>query len=223
MPHTLLGLDRHIQTHRWICLSIGSIKIALSTTPRNSVGLAHPTGVLWVACVFLLILQGIACNKEKDELTQPTDGAPQQTLERFSTSHAEAGVTKWTLIGDSAKFRNDVIQVQNPTVQIFEEGEVAITITGDRGEIIRTNNNIEVFDNVVGVSQDGKLYTDELHWLNLEGKLFAPNESTLVRGDSTMIGKEMDGNPTLEVVTMKDVKFKLYSKDKKNESEKLSL
>jgi hypothetical protein len=59
------------------------------------------------------------------------------------------------------------------------------------------------------------LYTDELHWRNQDGKLYAPNESRIVRGDSTMVGREMEADPTLEVVTMKNTQFKIYPKDEK--------
>ena len=127
---------------------------------------------------------------------------------------------RWTLTGDSAVFLDTVIQVQQPTVQIFEDGQVSMTITGDRGEIVRITNDIKVYDNVVGLSENGKLYTNELHWRNFENKLYAPNESEIVRGDSAMVGQEMEGNASLEIVTLKDVKFKLYSKDEQVDASK---
>ena len=170
--------------------------------------------------VFILILFAIGCNKENDKITQPTEDVPQQTLHRFSTSHAEASVMRWTLAGDSAEFLDTVIQVQQPTVQIFEDGQVSMTITGDRGEIIRITNDIKVYDNVVGVSENGRLYTNELHWRNYENKLYAPNESEIVRGGSAMVGQKMEGNASLEIVTLKDVQFKLYSKDEKVDASK---
>ena len=176
--------------------------------------------LLSIASVFILILQGVGCNKENQDVTQPTEGAPQQTLQGFSTSHAEAGIMKWTLVGDKATFFTDVIQVEHPTVQVFENGQAASTITGKRGEIIKATNDIKVYDDVVGVSQNGKLYTDELHWLNGDGKLYAPNESTIVRGDSTVVGQELEGNPSLDVVTMKNIQFKLYTKDEKSDASK---
>lgn len=176
--------------------------------------------LLSIASAFILILQAIGCNKENQDVTQPTEGVPQQTLQGFSTSHAEAGIMKWVLIGDKAKFFTDVVRVEHPTVQIFENGQAVSTITGKRGEIIKATNDIKVYDDVVGVSQNGKLYTDELHWLNRDGKLYAPNESTIVRGDSTMVGQELEGNPSLDVVTMKNIQFKLYTKDEKSDASK---
>lgn len=162
-----------------------------------------------------LIFLALGCDRGQEELTPTNDENPEQILQQFSTKHTESGVTKWTLIADSGEFMESVVYVQNPTVQIFEDGQITLTVTGDRGEIIESNNNLKIFDNVVGISQNGVLYTDELHWHNRNGKLYAPNESEIVRGDSTMVGREMESRPSLEVVTMKHVRFNFYAKDEK--------
>lgn len=168
--------------------------------------------------VFLIIFYAVSCDREQEERSQSDEEIPEQILQQFSTKHSESGVTKWTLIADSGQFMETVVYVQNPTIQFFEDGQVSITVTGDRGEIIHSNNNIKVFENVVGTSQNGVLYTNELHWQNRNGKLYAPHESEIVRGDSTMIGREMESRPSLEVVTMKHVRFKIYARDEKSES-----
>lgn len=167
---------------------------------------------LLLAAVNLLT---IGCNKADEEPTQPVQEPPQQILYSFSTKHTEGGITRWTLVADTATFLKETVDLQKPTVQIFEDGKWTITITGDRGEIIESSNDIHIFENVVGKSQDGQLYTDELHWKDSDGKLFAPNLATIARGDSTMVGQELEGDPALEVVTMKDVRSKIYPKDEK--------
>lgn len=168
--------------------------------------------LLLIVCI---IFQVVSCDRGQEELTPPEKEIPEQILQQFSTKHTESGVTKWTLIGDSGEFMEAVVYVQNPTIQIYEDGQVTITVTGARGEIIQSNNNLKVFDNVVGTSQNGVLYTNELHWQSRNGKLYAPNESEIVRGGSTMIGIEMESRPSLEVVTMKHVQFKIFAKDEK--------
>ena len=180
--------------------------------------MANRKSLIVVGIFICISILCAGCEKGQDELKQPLEETPQQTLQNFSTQHTEAGVLKWTLTADSAEFLKEVVSVRNPTLQIFQEGQVAITITGERGEIIQSTNNIKVFSNIVGVSRDGKLYTDELHWRNQEGKLYAPNESRIVRGDSTMVGQEMECNPSLEAVTMKNVQFKIYPKDEKSDA-----
>ena len=160
-----------------------------------------------------LLISG--CDKAEEEPMQPVQETPQQMLYNFSTKNTEGGITRWILVADKATFLKEIVELHNPRVQIFQDGRWAITITGDRGEIIESTNDIHVFENVIGKSQDGHLYTDELHWQNSDGKLFAPNVAKLVRGDSTMIGRKMEGDPALEVVTMKDVQSKIYPKDEK--------
>ena len=173
---------------------------------------------LRIPLTFYMVFRAVGCDRGQEELTQPLEEIPEQILQQFSTKHTESGVTKWTLIADLGAFMETVVYVQNPTIQIVEGGQVTITVTGDRGEIIQSNNNLKVFDNVVGTSQNGVLYTNELHWRNRDGKLYAPNESEIVRGDSAMVGREMESRPSLEVVTMKHVRFKLYARDEKMDS-----
>ncbi len=167
---------------------------------------------------FLLLalsLLTFGCDKADEEPTQPVQETPQQILYEFSTQQADGGITRWVLVAEQATFLKEIVQLQKPKLDIFEEGKWAITITGDHGEIIESSNDIHIFKNVVGKNPDGYLYTDELHWKNSDGKLFAPNISTIVRGDSTMVGRELEGDPALEVIIMKNVQSKIYPKDEK--------
>ena len=112
--------------------------------------------------------------------------------------------------------------MQNPTVQIFEDGVVSITLNSQKGKQFLTGSekdNLHLSGDVVGVGVNGTLYSEILHWRNLAGKLYAPDEVTLVRGDSTWIGTEMFANPTLKTVKMKNNQFELYSKDEKTQHE----
>ena len=141
-------------------------------------------------------------------------------MDRFSTQHTEAGILKWTLVGDTSTFHGSYIDVENPTVQIFEDGVVSITLNSQKGKQFLNGtqkDNLHLTGNVVGISKEGKLLTEILHWQNLSGRLYAPEEATIVRGDSTWTGTEMFANPALETVTMKNNQFKLYAKDEENE------
>lgn len=161
-----------------------------------------------------------ACKNTEPPVT-PSDAQtepPQQKVESFSTQHTEAGVVKWTLIGDASTFHGNYIEVENPTVQIFEEGTVSITLNSKKGKQFLTGNekdNLHLTGDVVGVSKDGTLYSQILHWQNRVGRLYAPEEATLVRGDSTWVGVQMYANPTLKTVKMRDNQFKLHSTDEK--------
>ena len=169
-------------------------------------------------CFFLCVV----CCKSTETPVGTTDesleAAPTQKLERFATQHTEAGILKWTLVGDTSTFHGSYIEVENPTVEIFEDGVVSITLTSQTGKQFLTGSekdNLHLFGKVVGVSEDGTLYSEILHWQNRAGRLYAPDEVTLVRGDSTWVGTEMFANPTLETVKMKNNQFKLYPKDEK--------
>lgn len=169
--------------------------------------------------ITILTFCGLGCDTGQGDATRLAEEVPQQTLHGFSTSHTEAGVVKWVLVGSEATFLKKTVAVKEPTVEIFEDGELKITLTGNRGEIIKNSNDIQLFDQVIGESQDGKLYTDELHWRDQDGKLYAPNLSRIVRGDSTVTGNELEASPSLEKVTMKNTRFIINPKDEKvNES-----
>ena len=163
-----------------------------------------------------------SCKSTETPVGAPADEVvetvPKQKLDQFSTQHTEAGIVKWTLVGDTSTFHGSYIEVENPTVEIFENGVVAITLNSERGKRFLNGtkkDSLHLTGSVVGVSKDGNLFTETLHWQNLAGRLYAPDEATVVRGDSTWVGTEMLANPTLETVKMKNNQFKLYPKDEK--------
>ena len=164
-----------------------------------------------------------ACKSTETPVSAPAEtveAVPTQKLGRFSTQHTEAGILKWTLVGDTSTFHGSYVEVQNPTVQIFENGDVSITLTSEKGKRFLNGtkrDNLHLTGNVVGVSENGKLFAEILHWQNLAGRLYAPDEATVVRGDSTWTGTQMLANPTLETVKMKNNRFKLYPKDEKTD------
>ena len=168
-----------------------------------------------------LLLCVTSCRSTETPVSAPDDSVeavPKQKLDRFSTQHTEAGVLKWTLVGDTSTFHGSYIDVENPTVQIFEDGVVSITLNSQNGRQFLNGtkkDSLHLTGNVVGVSKDGKLFTEILHWQNLAGRLYAPDEATVVRGDSTWVGTEMLANPTLETIKMKNNRFNLYPKDEK--------
>ena len=168
-----------------------------------------------------LLLCLTCCRSTETPVSTPGESVepvPKQKLDRFSTQHTEAGIVKWTLVGDASTFHGSYIEVENPTVQIFEDGVVSMTINSQKGKQFLNGtqkDNLHLTGKVVGVSEKGKLLTELLHWQNLAGRLYAPEEATVVRGDSTWSGTEMLANPTLETVKMKNNRFKLYPKDEK--------
>ena len=162
----------------------------------------------------------IGCEREEEE-SQPTEPLPVQQLSTFSTQHTEEGVLKWTLVGETSelhedKARGNKLIVHNPKVQIFEEGKVSITLTSKTGQLFSSGikrNNVYLKGEVVGVNENGTLYTEELEWRNKDGTLYSPTEVKVVRGDSIWYGTEMVANPNLETLKMSNNRFRLYPKD----------
>ncbi len=187
-------------------------------TPNGSRHAKMHLSVLWLS-ICLVSLLSISCRDTEKPVAEPVAGTPGQKLDRFSTQHTEAGTLKWTLVGEAAaSFQQDFVEVDNPTVEIFEDGNVSIKLTSKKGiHFLRgtEKDNLHLSGNVVGMSNDGELYTEELHWLNRTGLLYAPNQATVVRGDSTWTGVKMQANPTLETVKMEKNQFKIYTKDEK--------
>lgn len=184
------------------------------------------------ALICICFLFAVGCDRE-DEVTQKTENLPVQQLESFSTQHREAGVLKWTLVGDSSKLVSDTstrsadeMIVQNPVVEIYEEGKVSLKVTSKTGKYYpsgKNRNNLYLFGDVVGTNEKGQLFTQELQWRNKDGTLYSPVEVKIVRGDSTWYGSEMVADPDLETVKMSNNRFRLYPKDEeineKNESQ----
>lgn len=171
-----------------------------------------------VALFFWMLRFITGCQNADETLTEPAAPTPTQKLDRFSTQHSEGGALKWTLIGDASILHQETIHVENPTVEIFENGEVVITLTSKIGVQFLTGtdkDNLHLTGNVVGVSKDGTLLTEELHWKNRAGILYAPNEATVVRGTSTWHGTELRADPTLETIKMANNRFQLYPRDEK--------
>ncbi len=177
----------------------------------------HVLNLTVLGWICLSLMTG--CEREDEKEAEVP--LPAQQLETFSMQHTEAGVKKWHLRGESSEIRKEKVIVKNPELQIFEEGKISITLTGDKGEFFPTGkqkDNLYFYGGVVGVNESGTLFTEELHWLNKEGHLYSPAEVKLVRGDSTWYGIEMVANPDLETVKMSKNRFKLYPKDEeKNE------
>ena len=186
--------------------------------------------IIVLSCLCFLFI--IGCERDEEDSSQ-TEALPVQQLESFSTQHREAGVLKWTLVGDSSKLVNDPnsqigneMIVQNPVVEIYEDGKISLKITSNIGKYYpsgENKNNLYLYGNVIGINEKGKLYTEELQWQNKDGTLYSPVEVKIVRGDSTWIGTEMIANPDLETVKMSNNRFRLYPKDEeineKNENQ----
>lgn len=168
-----------------------------------------------LAIILLSSISVIGCDQEEEETTTD-ETIPIQQLETFTTQHKEAGVLKWELVGKSSEFHGTLVTVVSPEVEIYEDGKISITLTSQIGHYYtegKNKDNLYLEGDVVGVNENGKLYTEKLQWRNSDGTLFSPTEVKIVRGDSTWFGNKMVGNPNLETITMSNNRFELFPKD----------
>lgn len=179
-------------------------------TPYQHTFLINILGIVLITSIAV-----IGCNREED-ITTTDETAPIQQLEDFTTQHKEAGVLKWELVGKSSEFHGTLVTVESPQVEIYEDGKISITLTSKIGHYYtegKNKDNLYLEGDVVGVNENGKLYTEKLQWRNRDGTLYSPTEVKIVRGDSTWYGNKMEGNPNLETITMSNNRFELYPKD----------
>jgi len=163
-----------------------------------------------------VILFSSGCGGEENQVDTSTDEKVVQEMRNFSAQHTKGGEQRWTLVASVAYYYEaHQTVVENPDITIFQDGKIAMTVTGDEGEINQNKNNLKVTGNVKCVSTDGTIYTNELHWEDKEGKIYAPGKVKIVRGDSVMFGEGMEADPKLECVKLKNVNFTIYPGDEK--------
>lgn len=191
-------------------MNVGKHNHRIVNTPYQQTFIIKILGI-----VLLTSISVIGCNREVEVNTQE-DTAPIQQFQTFTTRHKEAGVLKWELVGKSSKFHGTLVTVNSPQVEIYEDGKISITLTSQIGHYYtegKNKDNLYLLGNVVGVNENGKLYTEKLQWRNNDGTIYSPTEVKIVRGDSTWYGYKMKGNPNLETITMSNNRFELYPKD----------
>ncbi|MCG9127300.1 LPS export ABC transporter periplasmic protein LptC [Candidatus Poribacteria bacterium] len=165
--------------------------------------------------ILLSLISFIGCDREQ-EVSNPDENTPIQQIQTFTTQHKEAGVLKWELVGETSQFHGTLVTVTAPEVEIYEDGKISIKLTSQIGHYYtqgKNKDNLYLEGNVVGVNENGKLYTQKLQWRNKDGTLYSPTEVKIVRGDSTWYGDKMVGNPNLETIKMSNNRFELFPKD----------
>ena len=125
-------------------------------------------------CLFLS-----SCGSKKLEPTktglQNTDSIPTQESFKTTVTFSDSGNVKAILkagrIRQYAKFNYTLID-SGAVVDFYKSGVYSSTLSGKRGKIYDLTKDVEVFDSVKVVSQDGSnLTTNRLYWVNLTQKI----------------------------------------------------
>lgn len=120
-------------------------------------------------CIFLSACSSDKIEPPKTEIIA-SDSIPNQvsfnTKVTFSDSGRVKAILQAGMIRVYSRFNYTLID-NNAKVDFYKDGELASTLTGDRGKIYDNTKDVEVYDNVVLISKEGsKLTTSKLYWVN---------------------------------------------------------
>jgi LPS export ABC transporter protein LptC len=123
---------------------------------------------------FVLSLLLSSCSSDKIEPPKTdistSDSIPSQisfhTIVTFSDSGKIKAVLNAGMIRVYSKYAYTLID-SGAKVDFYKDGVLSSTLTGERGKIFDNTKDVEVYDNVVLVSNEGsKLTTNKLYWVN---------------------------------------------------------
>jgi LPS export ABC transporter protein LptC len=104
-----------------------------------------------------------------------SDSIPTQESYNTTVTFSDSGYVKAILkagcIRQFAKFNYTLID-SGAIVDFYKKGVYSSTLTGKRGKVYDVTKDVEVFENVKLVSQDGaNLTTNKLYWVNKTQKI----------------------------------------------------
>lgn len=143
---------------------------------------------------------------------------PQQKLEDFRLIATEGGVRQWELKGHAAQIYEEIKKtyIQDFETSIYEGGELASTITAQRGILDMATNNVGATGNVIVISKKGStLESEELHYLSptereKKGKFVTEEFVKITEPDRVTTGYGLEIDSDLENGKIKrDVKVKV--------------
>lgn len=172
--------------------------------------------LLWLSLA--LILWG--CSDEGISSPSEEERRMNYQLGEFSAEHRRNGELRWKVKGEAAVFfKNETAQIVKPTLVIFKDGEKAAVVTGERGMVDQRSKDVQILGKVVGISEEGRFYAEEVYWDDSNGELYAPGKVKVVKGRSVLWGEEMRADPNLRHIRLKKITFKVRSEDEKHREE----
>jgi LPS export ABC transporter protein LptC len=147
---------------------------------------------------------------------------PQQKLEDFRLIATEGGVKTWEMEAGAAQIYEKIKKtcIQDFKTFIYEAGELASTLSAQRGILDMVTNNMEATGNVIVRSKKGStLETEELHYLSptakeAKGKFITEEFVKITEPDRVTTGYGLEIDSDLENGRIKrdvEVKVKVLS------------
>lgn len=173
--------------------------------------------IAYIACTaYILFLFITGCAKEEVKPSAQNNDEVEQTIKKFSAEHIKNSERKWNLASDIAHIlKSERIKTQKPKVTIFENGKGIMTIISDTGEIDQRTKDLRFYGNVIATADDKtQIETAELFWRERDEKILAPGEVKVSKGRSVLFGNQLEAEPNLDTVKLKNIKATVYTKRK---------
>jgi len=130
--------------------------------------------LLFVICYFLTGCTSDKIAPPKTDISS-SDSIPNQISYNASVTFSDSGKVKAVLYAGRirifSKFNYTLVD-SSAKVDFYKNGLIASTLTGNRGKIYDNTKDVEVYDNVKLVSNEGSLLTtNKLFWVNLTQRI----------------------------------------------------
>lgn len=166
--------------------------------------------------ILVTLISGlVACgkpNETEENLTENTTPAEedesQLTLDDVTLEQAsEEGMMLWRVKSKQAKYHKDreVVAVQYPEGELFQDGKVIYTVTGQTGEVYQDGKKILLRGQILANDLENKIVLRgrELEWL--------PQENTLIlRYNFTGENDEVQGSAQAAKIFTQEKRMELY-------------
>lgn len=159
--------------------------------------------------VMILILSIDGCGKGKTaEENSAETLLGEQTDQKILTfslfGYSDGGKRSWDLKGDSADvLTTNVVLLDNVLGHSYDKDN-SITLTADKGEFDKNQNNLLLKDNVVATTQDGAtLTTDHLNWNATKEEVDTDALVDIERENIKITGEGALGQPDLKYMQLK--------------------
>lgn len=154
---------------------------------------------------YLILFFLLSCSPKEKEPTAPAEA--EQVIKKFELTEIVEGVTNFCLEADKALLYQDKTVVYKVRLNFYSKGAPYAVLTSDSGILLTATNDMEAMGNVVVIStEETKLETHALKWVNTEGKIKTRDQVVITTKDNKkLVGTEFESDPGLTHIKLKEV------------------
>lgn len=169
---------------------------------------------LSLAMMGFAIFSFFACIKGKERKSSEEEIVSEQTMDKFTVVQTKKGKEQWKLEANRAEIYEEkgFCVMDNPRVEIYQNGEVVSILTADRGKTYSNTGDIEVEGDVelVSLVDNIKIRTSKLKWIGSKRLIVSDEKVVEEKKDVIITGWGLEATPDLgKILIKKDVKAKV--------------